>query len=336
MALQWLKQPDGTIVLWDRDKGGQPVGATPSGSSQAMPGTDTSDVARNIFEDTQGTRSPDLLTSLLSSGAGKPGEDKIDYAHLLMTLLGSAANAAPAGDEGGQSVGATTPEGAGYSPASPTTGEETSKPTKGGKSETYAGGKALVEGMIKRGWTPDEAAGLAGNVHVESGFKPAVKSSVKEEQSYGFMQWNHERLQGLKNMAADKGLDWRDPEAQMDWIHMERTGESMKYGGTDERSAYKKAFAGGGSAADIASRFGRYVERPKDLSQSVNQRMAAATAYAKQFGGGGAGRSYAGGAPNPTPPSVVAARQNSNVPYTNQSVEEELLSSILGGQSSWG
>jgi len=331
-----MKQPDGTIVLWDPKSSGRPLAAEPDLKSQAMPGTDTSDVARNIFEDTQGTRSPDFLTKLLSSG-GAPtdtstgGGDKIDYSHLLMALLGSSVNAAPAGDEGGQSVGATTPEGAGYSPAEPTTGEETSRPKgKGGKTETYAGGKALVEGMIKRGWTPDEAAGLAGNVHVESGFKPAVKSSVKEEQSYGFMQWNHERLQGLKNMAEARGLDWKDPEAQMDWIHMERTGESMKYGGTDERNAYKKAFAGGGSAADIASRFGRYVERPKDLSQSVNQRMSAATQYAKLVGGAGMG----GGEPSP-PANVVAARQHDKVPYTNQTIDQELMTAILGGGRSW-
>jgi len=332
MPLQWLKQPDGTLVLWDPQKGGTPLSAAPDKGAQAMPGTDTSGVARDLFEDNQGTRNPDLLTKLLTSGgapASAGGEDKIDYAKLIMALLGSSVNAAPAGTEGAQSVGAQTPEGAGYSPASPTTGEESAPRSKGkGKTETYAGGKALVEGMIKRGWTPEEAAGLAGNVHVESGFKPAVKSSVKEEQSYGFMQWNHERLQGLKNMAAAKGLDWRDPEAQMDWIHMERTGESMKYGGTDERSAYKKAFAGGGSAADIASRFGRYVERPKDLSQSVNERMSAATQYARLVGGGRGG----GGEASP-PANVIAAAQQSNVPYTNQTPEEELFSAILGGTS---
>jgi Phage tail lysozyme len=144
----------------------------------------------------------------------------------------------------------------------------------------YSGGKAFVEGMVKRGWTPEEAAGAAGNVHVESGFRPGIKSSVKNEQSFGFLQWNHERLEGLKNYAAQNRKDWQDPETQMDYIHMERTGDSIKYGGSDERTAYRRALAGGGSPSEIAARFGRYVERPKDLSQSVQIRQAAAEQYA--------------------------------------------------------
>jgi hypothetical protein len=154
-------------------------------------------------------------------------------------------------------------------------------PTTGGPP-VYASGKPFVEGMVKRGWTPQEAAGAAGNVHVESGFRPAIRSSVPGEQSYGFLQWNQERLQGLKNMAAATNRDWHDPEAQMDWIHMERTGESVKYGGGDERSAYARAFTGGGSPALIAERFGRFVERPRDLNQSVAIRRQAAEQYAAQ------------------------------------------------------
>src|SRR4029077_5589671 len=144
----------------------------------------------------------------------------------------------------------------------------------------YTGGKAFVEGMVKRGWTPAEAAGAAGNVHVESGFRPGIKSSAPGENSFGFLPWNHERLAGLQNYAAKSGKDWQDPETQMDYIHMERTGDSVKFGGSDERTAYKRALAGGGSPADIAARFGRYVERPKDLSQSVKIRQAAAEQYA--------------------------------------------------------
>jgi len=143
----------------------------------------------------------------------------------------------------------------------------------------YPGASAFVQGMIKRGWSPQEAAGAAGNVHVESGFRPEVKSSSPKEQSYGFMQWNHERLAGLKNMAEARGADWTDPEVQMDYINMERTGESKKFGGSDERSAYRRAFEDGGSASEIAERFGRYVERPWRLADSLEIRKLAAEQY---------------------------------------------------------
>jgi hypothetical protein len=148
------------------------------------------------------------------------------------------------------------------------------------KIDTYPSGTAFVEGMVRRGWTPEEAAGAAGNVHVESGFQPAIKSSVPGENSYGLLQWNKDRLTGLQNMAKQTGRDWTDPEVQMDWIDMERSGKSVSYGGGDERSSYRKAFAGGGTPEDIAERFGQFVERPEDLSQTVRQRRQAAAQYA--------------------------------------------------------
>lgn len=322
MALQWFKQPDGTMVLWDPEDGEAPISSEPENPQS----TDTSDVAQQMFE--QGGQSSEQSGGLLGAltSAGGAGAGKIDYAALLTALIGSSVNAAPAGEEGGQSLGATTPEGAGYTPASPTRGEESSRPApKAGKTEAYAGGEAFVKGMIKRGWTPEEAAGAAGNVHVESGFKPYVKSSVPGEQSYGFLQWNKDRLQGLKNYAASKGKDWRDPDTQMDWIHLERTGESVKYGGTNEASAYKKAFSGGGSPAEIAQRFGRFVERPKDLSQSVKIRMSAADRYAQ----------YAAAKPPPSP-QMAQAKLQEPTPYSDQSLNEELFTALLGGSSQWG
>jgi Phage tail lysozyme len=168
-------------------------------------------------------------------------------------------------------------------PEEPTKPEPTQlkppKPLYARTEEGLPAASAFVRGMIRRGWTPEEAAGAAGNVHVESGFRPGVKSSLAKEQSFGLMQWNHERLQGLMKMAMATGRDWQDPETQMDWINMERTGESMQYGGADERDSYRRAFKGGGSAADIAERFGRFVERPKSLSDTLSTRRQMAENY---------------------------------------------------------
>jgi hypothetical protein len=136
-----------------------------------------------------------------------------------------------------------------------------------------------MEGMMRRGWTPEEAAGAAGNVHVESGFHPGIKSSVPNESSFGFLQWNNQRLRGLQTMAEASGRDWQDPEVQMDWIQMERNGESVKFGGSDERHFYNKAFSGGGTPEEIAERFGQYVERPRRLADTVEIRKAAAAKY---------------------------------------------------------
>jgi hypothetical protein len=319
MSLQWLKQPDGTLVLWDTAKGGAPLSAAPEKGAQGAPGTDTTDVARQLFEDKGGTKQPGPLDWLAKDSTTEAppttGDGKIDFNALINAMLGAGG-----GLEGGQSVGTADQT----SPAEPTAGEQAAEPKasvgklKGGD---YPGAEAFVQGLVKRGWTPTEAAAAAGNAHVESGFKPGIKSSAANEQSYGFLQWNSERLQGLKNMAKDKGLNWQDPEAQLDWIHMERTGESVKYGGTNEKSMYKKALSGGGTPAEMAARFGKYVERPKDLSQSVDQRMAAATQYSKY------GATQVASAP-------AKPVLDQKVAYSNQTMDEEMFSSILGG-SSW-
>jgi len=144
--------------------------------------------------------------------------------------------------------------------------------------ERYPGASDFIRGMVKRGWKPEEAAGAAGNVHVESGFR-SIPSNVPGEQSFGLLQWNGQRLQGLRNYATVHGLDINDLETQMDYANLERTGDSVAYGGTDERGNYRAAFKPGGSPADIAERFGRFVERPLDLGSTLAVRRRAAEQY---------------------------------------------------------
>jgi len=141
--------------------------------------------------------------------------------------------------------------------------------------------QGFVRGMMKRGWTLNEAAGAAGNVHVESRFNPGIKSTAPGENSHGLMQWNGPRLRGLINYAAQSGgRDWHDPEVQMDYIDLERKGKSADYGGSNESVAYDKAFRGGGTAGDIAHRFNAFVERPLNPAATAATRRAMADKYA--------------------------------------------------------
>jgi len=130
----------------------------------------------------------------------------------------------------------------------------------------------FVDGLTRRGFSPAEAAAVAGNVHVESSFYPGIKSSVPGENSHGFMQWNGPRLRGLQNFASATGRDWRDPEAQLDWIALERDGGSERFGGTNERGSYERAFGKGGTPGELAVRVGRFVERPLDIGATAGMR----------------------------------------------------------------
>src|SRR5262245_16023487 len=199
---------------------------------------------------------------------------------------------------------------------------------------------AFVQGMVNRGWTNDEAAAAAGNAHIESGFIPA---NVAPGGDSGLIQWAGPRLAGLQSYASATGRSWKDPEAQMDWLSVERSGEPTKWGGSDERDSFRKAFDTGGSPQEMAARFGQFVERPRDLSATVGQRMAAAGLYAPTAPpttqvattpppppAGGRGVAYAAepppGAQVFTPPAPAAAAPtfdpNAVVPHTVVSVPE--------------
>jgi len=172
--------------------------------------------------------------------------------------------------------------------------------------------QAFVRGMVDRGWTPQEAAAAAGNVHVESGFVPAI-SQQGGGPGRGLAQWGGDRFTGLQKYAAATGRDWHDPNVQMDWLAMERTGESTTYGGSDERGAFTKAFAGGGTPAELAENFGRYVERPARLSDTLTDRRAYAELYMPT-------KTSAGPAPV-APPPPPAPRPSIFAPSTAYAAE---------------
>lgn len=79
-----------------------------------------------------------------------------------------------------------------------------------------------IEGLIARGFTPVQAAVLAGNIQQESGFNPAAYNP--KEDAFGGIQWRLDRKKNLEAYAKDTGRDASDPEAQMDFLVQEMTG----------------------------------------------------------------------------------------------------------------
>lgn len=78
--------------------------------------------------------------------------------------------------------------------------------------------------FVANGFTPVQAAGIVGNLMVESGvgLSTTVKSAGSE-QSYGIAQWNSaaaagNRLGLLKEFASDLGRDWTELEVQLRYI----------------------------------------------------------------------------------------------------------------------
>lgn len=78
--------------------------------------------------------------------------------------------------------------------------------------------------FVEYGFTPQQAAGIVGNLMQESG--PALNTSAEaagSEQSFGIAQWNAAsaagyRFQGLQQFASDLGRDWRDLDVQLQYV----------------------------------------------------------------------------------------------------------------------
>lgn len=136
---------------------------------------------------------------------------------------------------------------------------------------------AVSGGLMQRGFTRLQAAAITGNLAAESRLDPGAVNSTSG--AFGLEQLLGARKQAFLRYAAATGRSPNDVSAQLDWIRLESTGGSVKYGGSDERDAYRKAL-GGTDLKAMTAGFGRYVERPSpaDLSGSMDKRQSAATA----------------------------------------------------------
>ena len=80
----------------------------------------------------------------------------------------------------------------------------------------------LMNGLIKRGLSPIEAAGLLGNIAQESQFNfSAWNRNDLGSASGGLVQWRGDRLTKLKSFAKSKGKPWTNKEVQLDFLMYE-------------------------------------------------------------------------------------------------------------------
>lgn len=73
--------------------------------------------------------------------------------------------------------------------------------------------------LVAKGYTPEQAAGIVGNIIHESGVNPYA--SGDGGTSSGLAQWHNERLSALKAYAASVGKPASDLQTQVDFIDKE-------------------------------------------------------------------------------------------------------------------
>lgn len=158
-----------------------------------------------------------------------------------------------------------------------------------GEGET-ATGRDIMQGLISRGFTKEEAAAIVGNLWAESGFRTdAVNPS---SGAFGLMQWLGGRKSRLQQFSAEKGKPATDFNVQLDYIKWE-----LKGGNAYETEQFKKAMSYGDDVASKTRGFAEQVERAGagELRSSMSKRIGAAQSV---FGGttiaGEPGRSVRG------------------------------------------
>ncbi len=90
------------------------------------------------------------------------------------------------------------------------------------------GAGGIYQALLSRGYDPVHAAALVGNMRRESNFDPSANNPG--EGANGLIQWRQDRLANLQRFAASRGADWRDPNAQLDFIKWEMGGPESAAG----------------------------------------------------------------------------------------------------------
>lgn len=134
-----------------------------------------------------------------------------------------------------------------------------------GQSEAAA---ATIDFFRAKGWSEDQAKGIAANLEQESNFQPDAVGDGGN--AYGMAQWHPDRQ---ANFAKFSGKDIRQSTAQeqLEFIHYELTRGAEKSAGERLKMAT--------SAPEAAGIVSQYYERPADTNGEIARRAAIAESY---------------------------------------------------------
>lgn len=127
---------------------------------------------------------------------------------------------------------------------------------------------AVIDFFRAKGWSAEQAAGIAANLQQESGFRADAEGDGGN--AYGIAQWHKDRQD---NFARFSGKDIRGSSAaeQLEFIHHELTKGAEKAAGERLRMA--------ATAREAAGVVSQYYERPADRDGEVSRRGDLADSY---------------------------------------------------------
>ena len=137
---------------------------------------------------------------------------------------------------------------------------------------------SMVNFLMGKGLTKEQALGIAGNLMAESGFNPNAIGD--RGTSGGFAQWHDVspgkgRFTNLQNFAKARGRHWTDPEVQAEFMWHELTEGG--YGNVLSK------IRGASSSEEAARIWGRYFEGFRGSDNSANAEYSKRIAYANSL-----------------------------------------------------
>jgi peptidoglycan hydrolase-like protein with peptidoglycan-binding domain/lysophospholipase L1-like esterase len=122
-------------------------------------------------------------------------------------------------------------------------------------STSIADANTVIDFFTSKGLTPEQAAGIAGNIKAESEFNPmAIGDSGKAK---GLAQWRDNRRKKLEKWTAQNGLDADSVDGQLKYLWWELNNS--------EKNALSK-LKQQKTPSDAAYAFAKYFERPKHIN----------------------------------------------------------------------
>lgn len=135
----------------------------------------------------------------------------------------------------------------------------------------------IMDYFVEKGLTPQQSAGIVGNMQRESGLNPGIQE-YGSGIGFGLVQWSFDRRTQLANFAAEQGKPASDMQTQLDFIWKELN--------TTERATLD-AFRSNPnmSAGEAAQVFCQKYERPGVVA--MGERVGAAEFFYDQYQNGG-------------------------------------------------
>jgi len=135
--------------------------------------------------------------------------------------------------------------------------------------------------LVGKGLTTVQAAGIVGNLKLES--SPVISPTITNPKSgaYGIAQWLGGRLEGLRNFAAENGYNPDSLEGQLEYLWWEISSED-----SIEKITYEvlEAIQDSNDIEEIAILWAKLFERATDTPETLQLRIAYSASVLAEFG----------------------------------------------------